>query len=122
MNSEQIKLLSEMGIEHLRTTPYTPEQNRCAERKMRTIVESARTMKNPTQLRPEFWVEAVNFATYNLNRIGTSTVENQTPYELYLLKSIIFKVLVYQSLFTYRRKRGKHLMPSQLIAFLLVMI
>lgn len=72
------------GIRHQRTVPYTPEQNGAAEREMRTIVESARTMLYARQMDLKFWAEAVNAAVFVINRTGTSTVVNKTPYELWI--------------------------------------
>lgn len=74
VNAELKKFFSEMGIEHQRTVPYTPEQNGCVERDNRTIVESARTMIHSKQMDYKFWAEDVNLAVHVLNRIGTSSV------------------------------------------------
>lgn len=41
---EMEKLTVENGIQHQTSVVHTPEQNGCAEREMRTIVEAARTM------------------------------------------------------------------------------
>lgn len=83
INERMKKLFGENGITHQRTVPYTPEQNGCAEREMRTIVESARTMIHGQEMELKFWGEAVNTATFVLNRTGTSTVVGKTPYELW---------------------------------------
>lgn len=83
VNNELKTFFEEAGIHHQRTVPYTPEQNGCAEREMRTIVESARTMLQAKQIEKKFWAEAVNLAVHVLNRSGTSTVENKSPYELW---------------------------------------
>lgn len=50
---------------------------------MRTIVESARTMILSKQMDKRFWAEAVSMATHVLNRTGTSTIADKTPYELW---------------------------------------
>lgn len=62
VNKEMDEFLSDKGIRHQRSVPYTPEQNGCAEREMRTIVESARTMLHSKNLRLELWAEAVHTA------------------------------------------------------------
>lgn len=62
--------------------PYTPEQNDSAEREMRTIMESARSMTHAKLLSYKFWAEAVSTAVHVLNKTGKSTVERKTPYEL----------------------------------------
>lgn len=82
-NQEVKSLLKEKGIRFQKTVPYTPEQNGKAEREMRTIVEAARTMLLAKGMDKSFWGEAVNTAVYTLNRTGTSTIENKTPYEIW---------------------------------------
>ena len=43
-NKNVVNFLQARGIKFLTSAPYTPEQNGRAEREMRTIVESARTL------------------------------------------------------------------------------
>lgn len=83
VNDDVTRLLEEHGIRHRRTIPYTPEQNGCAEREMRTIFEAARSMLYAKELNVKLWAEAVNTAVYILNRTGTSTEKNKTPFELW---------------------------------------
>lgn len=84
-------MLKEKGIQFQKTVPYIPEQNGKAEREMRTIVESARTMLEAKDLEKKFWAEAINTATYTINRTGPSKVENKTPYEVWNNKSTDIK-------------------------------
>lgn len=83
VNDDMKKFLDENGIRHRRSVPYTPEQNGSAEREMRTIMEAARTMIHDKDLSPKLWAEAVNCAVFVLNRTGTSTVKDKTPFELW---------------------------------------
>lgn len=62
--------------------PYTPEQNGKAEREIRTVVESARTMIHAKGLSKRLWAEAVNTAVYLLNRTLMAKNKDATPYEL----------------------------------------
>ena len=48
------------GIIHETTAPYTPESNGKAERDMRVIKESARTMLKASKLPDFMWAEAVH--------------------------------------------------------------
>jgi len=75
--------LSQCGIILETTAPSTPEQNGRAEREMRTIVESARSMLYAKDVPLYLWAEAVNTAVYILNRTATSQAPNSTPYELW---------------------------------------
>lgn len=88
-NEDVREILSSEGITQRLTAPYTPEQNGGCEREMRTIVEMARTFKytNPeVDFPPAIWAELVNSAIYTLNRTGKSSVEDTSPYELWLKK------------------------------------
>ena len=55
------------GIERQFSTPYTPQQNGVAERKNRTLFESARCMLQHKQPSNAWWAEAINTARYVLN-------------------------------------------------------
>nr|GEY13651.1 putative ribonuclease H-like domain-containing protein [Tanacetum cinerariifolium] len=60
----------------------TPQQNKVAKRKNRTLIEAARTMLADSLLPITFWAEAVNTACYVLNRALVIKPHNKTPYEL----------------------------------------
>ncbi|GKC13754.1 putative ribonuclease H-like domain-containing protein [Tanacetum coccineum] len=62
----------------------TPQQNRVAERKNRTLIKAARTMLADSKLPTTFWAEAVNTACYVQNRVLVTKPHNKTPYELFL--------------------------------------
>lgn len=93
VNSETKNFLKNLGIIHEVSTPYCPEQNGRVEREMRTVVEAARTMLVAKNMDKSFWAEAVNTATFVINRTGTSTIPNKTPYELWTGKSFDIKWL-----------------------------
>jgi Reverse transcriptase (RNA-dependent DNA polymerase)/gag-polypeptide of LTR copia-type/Zinc knuckle len=80
-NADVKKVLN--GIEHRLAMPYSAEQNGCAERENRTLVEAARSMLTAKELPKKLWAEAVLTASYVLNRTGRSSVEGKTPYELW---------------------------------------
>ena len=63
--------------------PYTLEQNGSAERENRTLMEAARSMLHSTKLPYKLWAEAVNTASYTLNRTGPTKIGDETPYELW---------------------------------------
>ncbi|GJT61724.1 ribonuclease H-like domain-containing protein [Tanacetum coccineum] len=71
------------GKQH-RASSRTPQQNRVAERKNRTLIEAARTMLADSKLPTTFWVEAVNTACYVQNRVLVTKPHNKSPYELFL--------------------------------------
>ena len=86
VNHDMKRLLEKKGIVHQTTIPYSPQQNGKAEREMRTVVEAARTMLKDAGLGKSLWAEATSTAVYVLNRSGTSSIQNKTPYELYFNK------------------------------------
>nr|GFC39187.1 ribonuclease H-like domain-containing protein [Tanacetum cinerariifolium] len=60
----------------------TPQQNRVAERRNKTLIEVARTMLADAKLSVTFWAEAVNTACYVQNGVLVNKSQNKTPYEL----------------------------------------
>ncbi|GJV12605.1 ribonuclease H-like domain-containing protein [Tanacetum coccineum] len=69
------------GIKREVSVARTPQQNRVAERKNRTLIEAARTMLTDLKLPTTFWAEAVNTAYYVQNRVLVIKPHNKTPYE-----------------------------------------
>jgi len=63
--------LKKAGIQFQTTVPYTPEQNGVAERKNRTLCESARSMLFDANLPKKYWGEAIMTAAYLHNRLPT---------------------------------------------------
>jgi transposase InsO family protein len=74
--------MSEEGIKHEFSRPYTPQQNGVVERKNRTIIEMARTMLDEYKSPHNFWGEAIATAVHVSNRLFLRPVYNKTPYEL----------------------------------------
>lgn len=83
--------LAQNGIDHEKTVARTPEQNVCVERENRTVMEAARAMIHAKGLSINLWAEAVNSAVYILNRTGTRTVKQKTPYELWFKRTVNIK-------------------------------
>nr|GEZ75294.1 putative ribonuclease H-like domain-containing protein [Tanacetum cinerariifolium] len=57
------------GIKREFSVPRTPQQNRIAERKNRTLIKAARTLLVDSFLAIPFWAKAVNTACYVQNRV-----------------------------------------------------
>ncbi|GKA54651.1 putative reverse transcriptase domain-containing protein, partial [Tanacetum coccineum] len=72
------------GIEREFSVARTPQQNRVAKRKNRTLIKAARTMLADSKLPTTFWAEAVNTACYVQNRVLVIKPQNKTPYEIFL--------------------------------------
>nr|GEZ98001.1 retrovirus-related Pol polyprotein from transposon TNT 1-94 [Tanacetum cinerariifolium] len=61
----------------------TPQQNRVAEKRNRTLIEAERSMLADSKLPTTFWVEAVNTACYVQNRVLVVKPHFKTPYALF---------------------------------------
>ncbi|CAI7876009.1 unnamed protein product, partial [Closterium sp. NIES-54] len=71
------------GIVHDLTCPYTPQQNGMAEREMRTVVESVRTMLLHMGVQHHWWHLALRQAVWVRNYLERSALPPRTtPYQL----------------------------------------
>ncbi|GJU32573.1 retrovirus-related pol polyprotein from transposon TNT 1-94 [Tanacetum coccineum] len=71
------------GILRQYSMARTPQQNRVAERRNKTLIEAARTMLADSKLPTTIWTEVVNTACYVQNRVLVVKPHNKTPYELF---------------------------------------
>ncbi|GJW45137.1 uncharacterized mitochondrial protein-like protein [Tanacetum coccineum] len=76
-------LVDHKGILRQFSIARTPQQNRVAERRNRTLIKAAKTMLADSKLPTTFWAEAVNIACYVQNRVLVVKPHNKTPYELF---------------------------------------
>ena len=75
--------LAKERIKHQLIVPYTPQQNGVSERRNRTLMEMARCLLYENKIPLKFWAEAVNTASYLLNRMTTKVLGDKTPYEIW---------------------------------------
>lgn len=73
--------LKRLGIQRRLTAAHNPEQNGVAERKNRSLIETARCLLAESGLPLSFWAEAVHYANYIRNRCPTRKLEGRTPFE-----------------------------------------
>nr|GEX85192.1 ribonuclease H-like domain-containing protein [Tanacetum cinerariifolium] len=83
-NNDLSQFCGMKGIKREFSVHRTPQQNRIAKRKNRTLIEAARTMLADSLLPIPFWAEAVNTACYVQNRVLVTKPQNKTPFELLL--------------------------------------
>ncbi|KAE8661431.1 putative WRKY transcription factor 4 [Hibiscus syriacus] len=76
------------GIKIERTVPMTPQQNGVAERMNITLNERARNMRIHVGLPKFLWAEAINTATYLINRGPSVPLDDRTPEEVWSKKEI----------------------------------
>ncbi|UYV74167.1 hypothetical protein LAZ67_11002288 [Cordylochernes scorpioides] len=82
-NQELESYLKRKGIEHQRTTFFSPAQNRRCERANRSLIEGTRTLLIESGLPIKFWAEAMNTYTYLKNRTPSYHNTNKTPEEMF---------------------------------------
>ncbi|GJU20095.1 putative ribonuclease H-like domain-containing protein [Tanacetum coccineum] len=82
-NREMNQFCEMKGILRQFSVARTPQQNRVAERRNKTLIEAARTMLADSKLPTTFWAEVVNTACYVQNRVLVVKPHNKTPYELF---------------------------------------
>ncbi|KAL8152123.1 hypothetical protein V2J09_021931 [Rumex salicifolius] len=81
-NNDLHSFFSNHGVLLRFSCPHTSQQNGKAERMIRTITNTIRTLLFHGHLPPRFWVEALNTATYLLNITPTTTLAMRTPHQL----------------------------------------
>ena len=78
------RVLQQQGIVRQVSAPYSQQQNGVSERWNRTVVESARTMLTQARLTTaDYWTDAISTATHVRNRMPTSTLTDQTPFQAF---------------------------------------
>ena len=60
---------------------YTPQQDGVVERKNRALKEMASCMMESKNLPPNFWAEAIKYASYIQNRVPHKNIDGVTPFE-----------------------------------------
>ncbi|GKD94299.1 putative ribonuclease H-like domain-containing protein, partial [Tanacetum coccineum] len=73
----------EKGIRREYSVARTPQLNKVAERRNRTLIEAARTMLADFKLPTTFWAKAVSTACYVQNRVLVVKPYNKISYELF---------------------------------------
>ena len=82
-NKQFDRYLESCGIMRRLTVPHTPQQNGVAERKNRSLIETARCLMIQSKLPPSFWAEAVLTANHIRNRCPSKAIGGETPYKFW---------------------------------------
>ncbi|GJT05602.1 putative ribonuclease H-like domain-containing protein [Tanacetum coccineum] len=80
-NREMNQFYEMKGILRQFSVARTPQQNGVAERRIKTLIEAARTMLADSKFPTTFWAEAVNIACYMQNSVLAVMPHNKTPFE-----------------------------------------
>ncbi|GJU59476.1 putative ribonuclease H-like domain-containing protein [Tanacetum coccineum] len=83
-NKEMNQFCERKSIKREFSVARTPQQNRVAERKNRTLIEAAMTMLADSKLPTTFWAEVVNTTCYVQNKVLVTKPHNKTPFDLFL--------------------------------------
>jgi transposase InsO family protein len=81
-NTNIEEYLDEEGIGRELDVLYTPQQNGIAERKNRTLIESARTKLDEYKTSDSFWADAINTSCHAINHLHLHKLCHKTAYEL----------------------------------------
>ena len=87
-NRDAQRILKNLGVFHIKSSAYTPQQNGRIERGMRTVVEAARSVIHARSLDVNMWGEAVNYVVFTINQTGTSSVKGKSPADLWFGRKI----------------------------------
>jgi hypothetical protein len=72
--------LTNNGILHRKSCPYTSPHNGLAERKLRHILDTGLTLLAHSHLSNRYWVDAFLTVVYIINRLPTPTLQYKSPY------------------------------------------
>jgi hypothetical protein len=101
--------LSDEGIRHQYSSPYTPQQNGLAEQKNRTLMDMARIMLAEFKSPYNFWAEAINTACHATNQLYLRKGLNKTPYEILTGNKPNIKYFLVFGCKCFYLKKGVHL-------------
>ena len=85
--------LTDLGIMHRMICPHTHHQNDVVERKHRHIVETTLTMMSQASMTLDYWDYAVISSVYLVNRLPSSAIQNEVPYQRLFHKLPDYKFL-----------------------------
>ncbi|XP_059599016.1 uncharacterized protein LOC132255176 [Vitis vinifera] len=82
VNQDLKQYLNLHGIVHQTICPYTPQQNGVAERKNHHLLKVVRASLFGAHMPTNYWGEAVTTAVYLINRVSSSSLQFQTPFDV----------------------------------------
>ncbi|KAL3634075.1 hypothetical protein CASFOL_021129 [Castilleja foliolosa] len=75
------EFFKDKGIIHKISCPYTPQQNGCAERKHRHVVEMGLSLLAQSNMPLKFWDDAFTTAVFLINRVPAKSLQFESPFE-----------------------------------------
>ncbi|KAL3326682.1 hypothetical protein AABB24_037395 [Solanum stoloniferum] len=92
LSSQFQEFMTHKSIIHQTTFPYTPQQNGVAERKNRHLIETARTLLLESNVPQRFGGDAVLSSCYLINRMPSSSIQNQIPHSILFPQSHLYPI------------------------------
>ncbi|XP_023772322.1 uncharacterized protein LOC111920980 [Lactuca sativa] len=93
VNNQMKFFCFEKGIIHQTSCAYTPQQNGVVERKHRHILNVARSLLFQSGVPIKYWGDAILTSVFLINRMPTSVLNGQSPYELVFQRTPSFDYL-----------------------------
>ncbi|KAI4303074.1 hypothetical protein MLD38_038749 [Melastoma candidum] len=93
VNDSMRTFLSDRGILLRIACPYTPQQNGISERRHQHLANLSRTILVQSGLPTKFWADAVSTANFVVNRLPSSAINYDVPYELLYRKQFNYNIL-----------------------------
>ena len=84
--------MSHHGIIHQISCQYTPQQNGVADRKNRHLIETALTLLIESHVPLRFWGDVVLSVYYLINRMPSSSIQNQVPHSILFPQSHLYPI------------------------------
>jgi len=81
-NNHLHQFFQQEGIVHKSSCVHTPQQNGVAERKMRHLLNVARSLLHHHNMPKNLWGDAILTATYLINRVLSKILNHQNPFQL----------------------------------------
>ncbi|XP_019170445.1 PREDICTED: uncharacterized protein LOC109166016 [Ipomoea nil] len=83
----RLYILTFPGIQHQTSCAYTPQQNSRVERKHGHLLSTARALRFQANMPEYFWGEYVLHLAYIINKVPSSAINDQIPYQVLLHKT-----------------------------------
>lgn len=94
LSSKFQSFLTSQGILHQTSCAHTPQQDGVVERKNRHVVETTCTLLLHHKVPLCFWDDAILTACYLINRMPSSILNNQIPYNILYPQHDLYPVLL----------------------------
>ena len=127
MSNEFNKFCKDNGIKRQLTAAYTPQQNRVAKSRNRTIMNMVRCLLSEKEMPKKLWTKAARWTAHVLNRSCTKTIKDMVLEEKWsgiknqMWNTSEYLVQLYMFIFSNRREPNLMIKVSNASCLELVM-